>query len=215
MHHVAAAEGLRVLEGGAVHALPGLQIDEVEHHRRGAEIDREPEHVSPVAVHHLAVVEHLVAPPRDEGIERRGRAGRIRMGAHQDARAAAERRKRHVDVVALDHRLAGEAVGSAQEALGLGAGAESAASPALTSTTHSWQRPLRWQEVGTSTASSSAQSKSVMPTASGWVLPSWETVPGPVGSGAPSRRAAAARLIAPSFVFARSRVAGSVSHARL
>ena len=121
MHHVAAAEGLRVLEGGAVHALPGLQIDEVEHHRGGAEIDREPEHVSPVAVHHLAVVEHLVAPPRDEGIERRRRAGRIRMGAHQDARAAAERRKRHVDVVALDHRLAGEAVGSAQEALGLGA----------------------------------------------------------------------------------------------
>ena len=75
-----------------------------EHYRRGAEIDRKPEHVSPVAVHHLAVVEHLVAPPRDEGIERRRRAGRIRMGAHQDARAAAERRKRHVDVVALDHR---------------------------------------------------------------------------------------------------------------
>ena len=124
VHHVAAAEGLRVLEGGAVHALPGLQIDEVEHHRGGAEIDREPEDLAPVTVHHLAVVEHFVAPPGDEGVERRGRAGRIGMGADQDARAAAERRERHVDVVALDHRLAGEAVGRAQESLRLGAGAE-------------------------------------------------------------------------------------------
>ena len=126
MHHVAAAEGLRVLEGGAVHALSGLQIDEIQHHRRGAEIDREPEHVSPVAVDHLAVVEDLVAPPGDEGIERRGRAGRSRMGTHQDARTTAERRERHVDIVALDHCLAGQSIGRAQEALGLGAGAERA-----------------------------------------------------------------------------------------
>ena len=32
----------------------------------------------------------------------------------------------------------------------------SASMPRLTSTTHSWHRPVRWQEVGTSTASSSA-----------------------------------------------------------
>ena len=126
VHHVAAAEGLRVLEGGAVHALPGLQVDEVEHHRRGAEIDRKPEHAPTIAIHYRPVVEHLVASPGDEGVERLGRGRCIGMGAHQDARAAAERRERHVDIVALDHRLAGEAVGRAQETLSLGAGAEGA-----------------------------------------------------------------------------------------
>jgi len=44
--------------------------------------------------------------------------------ADQDARAAAERGEGDIDIVALDHRLAGEAVRSAQEPLGLGAGAE-------------------------------------------------------------------------------------------
>ena len=121
MHDVAAAEGLRVLEGGAVHTLPGLQIDEVEDHRGGAEIDSEPEHVPPVAVHHVAVVEHVGAPPRDKRVEDLGRTGCIGMGADQNARAAAKRREGDIDIVALDHRLAGEAVGRPQKALRLGA----------------------------------------------------------------------------------------------
>ena len=124
MHHVAAAEGLRVLEGGAVHAHPRLQVDEVQHHGGGAEIDREPQHVPAVAVHHGAVVEHVRAPPGDDGIARRRRFSRIRPGRGQDARTPAERRERHVDVAALDRRLAGEAVGGAQEALRLGARTE-------------------------------------------------------------------------------------------
>ena len=124
MHHVAAAEGLRVLEGGTVDAPARLQVDEVEHHRRGAEIDREAQNVPAVAVHHGAVVEHVVAPAGDKGVEGRGRARRIRMGAHQDARAAAERREGHVDVVPLDQRLAGKAVGRPQESLGLRSRAE-------------------------------------------------------------------------------------------
>ena len=116
VHHVAAAKGLRVLEGRAVHALAALQIDEVEHHRRRAEIDRETQHVAAVAVHHGAVVEHVVAPPPDEGVEGLGRAGRVRMRAHQDARGgggAARRQRRCRRVRPAPGRRGGrEAVGS-------------------------------------------------------------------------------------------------------
>ena len=124
VHHVAAAEGLRVLEGRAVYALAGLQINEVEHHRRGAEIDGEPQHAAAIAVHHFAVVEHLVAPPRDQGVQRAGRCRRRDMGTDQDARAPTQRREGHIDIVVLDQRLTGEAVGRAQEALRFGAGTE-------------------------------------------------------------------------------------------
>ena len=64
VHHVAAAEGLRVLEGGAVHALAGLQVDEVEHHGGGAEVEREPQHA-----------------PRGSGPPPRRRRARPRPGA--------------------------------------------------------------------------------------------------------------------------------------
>ena len=43
-HHVPAAEPLRVLHRTAGHGLAGQEVDELEHDRRRADIEREPEH---------------------------------------------------------------------------------------------------------------------------------------------------------------------------
>ena len=116
MHDVAAAEGLRVFEGGAVDVAPAFEVDEIQHHRRRAEIDGEPRDAPAIAVNRRAVVEDLLPPPRDERVER---PWRVPVGRGEDARATVQRRERHVPVGARDHRLAGQPVASAQEAFRL------------------------------------------------------------------------------------------------
>ena len=53
--------------------------------------------------------------------------------------------------------------------------ARAASPPARTSTTHSWQRPVRWHEAGTTTASSSASSNRRRPGTSGRRSDPWTT----------------------------------------
>ena len=111
VHDVAAAEALGILEGADRDRRSRLQVDQLHHHRGGAEVDRQPVEVPAVGVDRLAVVEHAAAPARHYRVE-----GDLLFDARgQDLRGPPQRCELDVDVVAENLGLAGEAVVVAQE----------------------------------------------------------------------------------------------------
>ena len=98
---------------------PVTQVDEPEHDGRGADVDREPEHVRARQVDRDAVVANGVLVERDDRVDlgQRGVTGRF-----EDAHPSADDRELDVDVGRFDAGLAGEAEVGRQVGLWLGAG---------------------------------------------------------------------------------------------
>ena len=116
IHHVAAAEALRIFQRAHVHAGPGLEVDQFEHDRGRAEVDGQAVKVAAVVVDMLIAVEDRVAVPGHERVDRNRRGG----GGRQDSGRAVERCKFDIDIGIFDPGLAGEAELVAQEILCLG-----------------------------------------------------------------------------------------------
>ena len=158
VHHVAAAEALRVLERDDLERAAGQQVDELEHDGRRAEVDGDAVDAAAQRLDRLvAVVDDAVAT-RDDGVDR----ARASLGSgDDDPEPAAQRRELDVGVGSSTTAWQASRYGAAQERFGFGAAAQRCSAPLVTSTMHSRQRPVRRHEVGTRSASSSASSKSV------------------------------------------------------
>ena len=116
IHHVAAAEALRIFQRAHVHAGPGLKVDQFEHDRGRAEVYGQAEEVAAVVVDMLIGVEDRVAVPGHDGVDRNRRCG----GGSQDPGRAVERCKFDIDIGIFDPGLAGEAELVAQKIFRLG-----------------------------------------------------------------------------------------------
>ena len=115
MHDVAAAKPLRVLEGRRLQHLSGLEVDQVHHDGRRADVYGQPVNPAAVGVDAPAVQVDVAAPTL------RGRVG-VDVPAHrvgEYARLAPQDGELDIRVHVRHQSLAGEPVAAAQERLGL------------------------------------------------------------------------------------------------
>ena len=113
MHHVAAAEALRILERRGVQHLAALQVGQVHCDGGGAGVYRQAIDFAAVGVHAVAFEIHAVAAAV-------GRRVRVEVAAHpggEDTRLAAQKRELDFGVRIDDRRLARQAVVIAQKRL--------------------------------------------------------------------------------------------------
>ena len=68
VHYVAAAESLRVLEGRSAQYISGLEIEQIQHDGRGANINRDPVHLPAIVVNARVAEEHAVTDAPSQGI---------------------------------------------------------------------------------------------------------------------------------------------------
>ena len=120
VHDIAAAELLGVLEAGDGDGLARLQVDQLQHHGGGSQVDRHAEDGPAVGVDHLARIGDPVANPAHHRVEPFPGVTAAEAGL-QDPRPAAERLEADRALVAHDLGLTCQPEAAPQKALRLGA----------------------------------------------------------------------------------------------